>query len=64
VSVTASAAGIVIGRTNFRLVNEGDALFHLGIFSRTGTAADRVEAFQAELDPAETESPSGEPPVS
>jgi predicted deacylase len=63
VKIVAPAAGIVIGRTNLPLVNEGDALFHLGIFSRTETAAGRVEAFQAELDPAETESPSGEPPL-
>ena len=43
--------GIIIGKSNIPLVNEGEALFHLARFKSTGTAADKVEGFQQELDP-------------
>lgn len=63
VPVPAPVAGVIIGRSNLPLVNEGDALFHLAVFDQPGSAEARVREFQAELDPAETEGPSGEPPV-
>jgi len=44
-------AGVVIGRTNLPLVNEGDALFHVALFQEPEAAADRVEAFHESLDP-------------
>lgn len=60
--VRAPAAGIVIGRTNLPLVNEGDALYHLALFGRPRRAAAGIETFHAELDPTQP-SPSGEPPI-
>ncbi len=61
-AVTAPAAGIVIGRTNLPLVNEGDALYHLALFGRPRKAAAGIETFHAELDVGQP-SPSGEPPI-
>ncbi|MEC9341506.1 MAG: succinylglutamate desuccinylase/aspartoacylase family protein, partial [Pseudomonadota bacterium] len=56
VPVLAPASGIVIGRTTIPLVNEGDALLHLGRFDRPSEAERAVEAFQAahapDSDPA------------
>ena len=40
--------GIIIGRTNLPLVNEGEALFHIARFESTRVAADIVDAFQAD----------------
>jgi predicted deacylase len=51
----ANCAGIIIGRTNLPLVNEGEALFHIARFESVRTAASTVEAFQADelpVDPA------------
>jgi predicted deacylase len=50
--VLASASGIVIGRTNMPLVNEGEALFHIARFNQPDEVADSVEAFHSDLDPA------------
>ncbi len=54
IKVTATHKGIVIGRTNLPLVNEGDALFHIARFTKPGEVAERVDAFnflyQDELD--------------
>ena len=64
VPVIAPASGIVIGRTTIPLVNEGDALLHLGRFDRPSEAEQAVEAFQAahapDSDPARLPT---EPPV-
>jgi predicted deacylase len=49
--VVAPEDGIVIGRINLPLVNEGDALFHIALFKRPSTVATRVEAFQDSLEP-------------
>jgi len=62
VPVEAPSAGVVIGRNNLPLVNEGDALYHLALFGRTRKAAAGIETFHAELDPDQP-SPSGEPPI-
>lgn len=51
-AVLASCSGIVIGRTNIPLVNEGEALFHIARFNRPDEVADSVEAFHSGLDPA------------
>jgi hypothetical protein len=37
--------GIVIGRTNLPLVNEGDALMHIGRFGDIENVADKVSEF-------------------
>ncbi len=52
--VESPVAGIVIGRTQLPLLNEGDALYHLALFDQTAKAARRVEAFQAAYDPDDT----------
>jgi hypothetical protein len=49
--LTASFDGIVVGRTNLPLVNEGEALFHIARFSRPDEVAGNVEAFNYEMDP-------------
>jgi predicted deacylase len=46
--VTATASGIIIGRTNLPLVNEGEGLFHIARFESTRLAENAVEAFQAD----------------
>lgn len=43
--VTASAGGVIIGRLNLPLVNEGDALFHIARFEKADKVAARVEEF-------------------
>lgn len=50
--VLASYSGVVIGRTNLPLVNEGEALFHIARFNRPDEVADSVDAFHSDLDPA------------
>lgn len=46
VEVTATASGIVIGRTNLPLVNEGEALFHIARFESPRAVEAAVEEFQ------------------
>ena len=64
-AITAHAEGLIIGRTNIPLVNEGEALFHIARFESAKDVATQVEAFQAGyLEPPEaaleTPSPSAE----
>jgi len=61
--VVSDMSGIVIGRTELPLVNEGDALFHVASFDRPDDAQERVEAFHAELDPETGEYVTTEPPI-
>jgi len=49
VVVEASRSGIVIGRTELPLVNEGDALFHIATFDRPDAVSESVDDFQEEL---------------
>lgn len=51
VAVLASEPGILIGRTELPLVNEGDALFHIASVARPKEAETLLQNFQAELDP-------------
>ena len=46
--VTSNTGGIIIGRHNLPLVNEGEALFHIARFESTSEAESVVEAFQAD----------------
>ena len=58
--VYAGNSGIIIGRTNLPLVNEGEALFHIARFESVRTAESTVEAFQADeipVDPVLEEEP-------
>ena len=49
--ILAPTDGVLIGRTNLPLANEGDALFHLGVFTRPDPVADEVERFHEEIGP-------------
>jgi predicted deacylase len=46
--VKSCCSGIIIGRTNLPLVNEGEGLFHVARFESTREAENTVEAFQAD----------------
>jgi predicted deacylase len=46
VEICAHADGIVIGHTTLPVVNEGDALFHIGRTEGTEAAADALDAFE------------------
>jgi predicted deacylase len=61
--VTTLFSGIVIGRTNIPLVNQGEALFHIARFESTDAAAETVEAFQQEMSPATDTIVTSEPPI-
>lgn len=62
--VIASYSGLVIGRTNLPLINEGDALFHIARFPGVKDAADTVEAFTEEHLPSdEEEGAYRDPPI-
>ncbi len=56
VSVVAPNNGIIIGRVNLPLVNEGDALFHVARFEKTSVVAARVEEFHSEHQVDEVDS--------
>ena len=56
--------GIIIGRTNIPLTNEGEALFHVAQFKSPISAADKVETFQQKLDPETDKSEPDELPIS
>lgn len=48
--VEAPHPGIVIGRTELPLVNEGDALFHVATFDQLDVVSESVDGFQQELE--------------
>lgn len=62
-AVTSAYNGIVIGRTNLPLVNEGDALFHIARFERVIEAAHKVDEFNEEHSPELISSPNPESPI-
>ena len=62
--VRSHASGVIIGRTNLPLVNEGAALFHVATFESPRAAERVIEAFQSDplpaQAPAEQASPSAD----
>lgn len=62
-SVTSAYNGIVIGRTNLPLINEGDALFHIARFEHVLEAVSKVDEFQEEHSPETMPSPHPESPI-
>ncbi len=62
-NVLSPADGIIVGKTNIPLVNEGEALFHVARFKRPDSAAEKIEAFQQIMDPATDQVTPVEPPV-
>jgi predicted deacylase len=61
--VRANSSGIIIGRTNIPLVNEGEALFHIAQFKSAHALAEQVGELQNELDPFTDEAEPREPPI-
>jgi uncharacterized protein len=62
-TITATFSGIVIGRTNLPLVNEGDALFHIARFEHVLEAATKVDEFNEEHSHELIPSPHPESPI-
>jgi uncharacterized protein len=60
--VKSCCSGIIIGRTNLPLVNEGEALFHIARFESVRIAESTVEAFQADELPIDS-TEDQEPPI-
>jgi predicted deacylase len=56
-------SGIVIGRTNIPLVNEGDALYHIARFEDIKEVEAKVDEFQEEHMPEEYPLPHSEGPI-
>ncbi|UTV30299.1 succinylglutamate desuccinylase/aspartoacylase family protein [Photobacterium atrarenae] len=48
--VISRTAGIIIGRNNIPLVNEGDALFHIARFATVVKAEKSIETFHSEIE--------------
>jgi hypothetical protein len=46
--VISPVTGIVIGRNNLPVVNEGDALFHIALFANSMTAEKAIGTFHDE----------------
>lgn len=55
--------GVVIGKTNLPLVNEGEALFHIAKVARLKGARAQIEEFQEKLDPIGDSATQEEPPL-
>lgn len=53
--------GIVIGKTNLPLVNEGEALFHVAKVDQPASAELHIERFQNRLDPSLDDGNNSEP---
>ncbi len=61
--ITSTFKGIIIGRTNLPLVNEGDALFHIARFDQVHEAAIKVDDFQEQHSHELMPSPHPESPI-
>lgn len=48
--VIAHYGGLIVGRANLPVVNEGDALFHIAKHSQNSTAEDNIESLMGQLD--------------
>lgn len=53
IPVSSPYEGIIIGRTNLPLINEGDALVHIARFGKFEKVAETVEEFQDRFQPAD-----------
>jgi len=62
--VMAPVSGVVIGKVNLPLVNEGEALYHIARFGEPDSAAEAVEQFQSAIRPESDTMPPSEPPIS
>lgn len=62
-AIEAPVSGLVVGRVNIPLANEGEALFHIAHFRRADGLQDRLDSFQEEMDPATDDHQPPEPPI-
>ena len=49
--------GVVIGKQNIPLTQEGDAMYHIAYFSKPDSVAEHVELLQDKLDMEENPNP-------
>jgi predicted deacylase len=63
VEIISPNAGIVIGRSNLPLANEGDALFHIARYKRIEHIHAQVEEFHEMLQPLLPEEPDIDSPI-
>lgn len=65
ISIEAPAAGVLVGRNNIPLVNEGEALFHIARFDALGEVTRGLEDFRSDVleGHGTAREPSLEPPV-
>jgi len=62
-NITTPFSGIVIGRTNLPLVNEGDALYHIARFVDIQGVEAKVDDFHEEHSAEASQSPDPESPI-
>jgi predicted deacylase len=55
-TVNSDAKGIIIGKQNIPLVQEGEAMYHVAYFSKPGDVADNIDIMQGNLIPDGEES--------
>lgn len=63
VTLRSPVNGIVIGRTEIPLLNEGDAAYHIASVSESDDAEETMTTHQNELDPEVVPGPANEPPI-
>lgn len=63
VALRSPTTGIVIGRTEIPLLNEGDAAYNIASVSDTDDAEESLMTLQNELDPDARPGPANEPPI-
>lgn len=63
VNIMSTFSGIVIGRTNLPLVNEGDALYHIARFEDVREVESKVDEFQEAHSPDLLTQPHPEGPI-
>ena len=63
IEVRTNFSGVIIGRNNLPLVNEGDALFNIGRFEKPKDVAAQVEAFHSTAHDLLDETEEFEPPI-
>ena len=63
INVVSPFSGIVIGRSNLPLANEGDALFHIARFNDLGDAEARMDVFHEQHAPEPVTLPNPESPI-
>jgi predicted deacylase len=63
IQIIAPFNGIIIGRTNLPLVNEGDAIYHIARFGDVGEVEAIVDEFHDEYTPDLISTPNTESPI-